>query len=322
VRILVIRCGALGDLVYATSIIDALILEYGKDIVIDFVTTPGSGKVFEFDKRINKVFNLKHKKVPIIFSKDKKTIINHSKSKPYDILINLEHGKQFISLVEKIVATKKVGAYFDNIKIKEKINRGEAIKYYIKSIISEQNLSKACPRVFGSGKKLEIDEYIVISPTNSHINRSGINYRAWEKDKWIELIKKLDKNIVLVGSKGEEWYFDEFRPYPSNVIDLVGKLSIADLVSVIENAKYTICTDSAVGHISAAVNTEVFILMGPNDTITDSPYKCGNNKINIISLNLDCSPCYKTAKMKQCQNNICMKQISVDFVIKSLKRSD
>ena len=61
-KILIIRCGALGDLVYSTSVLDALIFEYGENIQIDFVSTPSSSKLFEYDKRVNKVFILKHKK--------------------------------------------------------------------------------------------------------------------------------------------------------------------------------------------------------------------------------------------------------------------
>lgn len=45
-RALIIRCGALGDLVYATAVIDALRAQYGSDILIDFITTPGTGKLF------------------------------------------------------------------------------------------------------------------------------------------------------------------------------------------------------------------------------------------------------------------------------------
>jgi len=52
-------------LVYATSVIDAMKKEYGDDTVIDFVCTPGSGKLFETDSRVNRVFPLKHKKIPL-----------------------------------------------------------------------------------------------------------------------------------------------------------------------------------------------------------------------------------------------------------------
>ena len=69
---MIIRCGALGDLVYSTSVLDALRFEFGEDVIIDYVSTPAASKLFEYDKRVNKIFHLKHKKIPIIFSSQKK----------------------------------------------------------------------------------------------------------------------------------------------------------------------------------------------------------------------------------------------------------
>jgi ADP-heptose:LPS heptosyltransferase len=326
-RILIIRCGALGDLVYATSVVDAMKLQFGDDTIIDFVCTPGSGTLFTNDNRINIVYPLKHKKVPIWLSNQKKAIIKASKLKPYDILINFEYGKQFESLVNNIVAKKKIGALFDTIQASEKLNRGELQKLYFKSIVSNENLNKSFPKVvYDKFENIKdtynlADKYIIIAPSNSHVNRSGINYRAWENKSWIELIKKLSKDIqvVIVGAKGELEFFKQLQPYPKNTVDLVGQNNIYQLNSVIKYATSVICTDSAVGHISASVDTDVYILMGPNDTIADSPYKSPTNNVNIISLDLPCSPCYKTEVMKNCKDNICMKNISVNMVYKTIK---
>ncbi|QKF72657.1 glycosyltransferase, family 9 [Aliarcobacter faecis] len=325
-KILIIRCGALGDLVYSTSVIEALRFEYGEDIIIDYLSTPGSSKLFESDKRINKVFHLKHKKIPIFFSSQKKAIINYSKKEPYDILINFEMGKPFQSLVKKIVANKKVGWFNENIDIPFELNRGEQQKYFYKSIVSTYNLERSYPKVSIldfkdiQGKFNLEDEYIVIAPSNSHVNRRGINYRAWENSYWIELINYLSKKILIVvlGAKSEDNFFNLLKPYPKNVVDLVGKTNISELNTVIKYAKIVICTDSAVGHISAATNTPVIVLMGPNNTITDSPYSTPYNKVYPISLKLDCSPCYKTEIMKKCKDNICMKNISPKMVINKI----
>ncbi len=147
-KVLIIRCGALGDLVYSTSVIDALIFEYGEDIKIDYVSTPSSSKLFEYDDRVNKVFFLKHRKIPTIFSSQKKAIINESKKEPYDILINFEKGKQFKGLIEKIVARKKIGYFNEDIKT-TKIHKVEACKELYSSIVSKENLNRAFPRLVG-----------------------------------------------------------------------------------------------------------------------------------------------------------------------------
>lgn len=326
-RALILRCGALGDLVYATSVIDALRAQYGEKITIDFITTPGSGKLFDNDPRIHQVFPLKHKKLPIWLSPRKRAIIRYSKAHPYDLFISLEFGKQFKSLIQAIDAKHKTGMGILETTEFQNINRGEATKFYYSDVIDHPILIKAKPILFGKPfaeliSKFSIPKhYIVIAPSNSHNQKKGINYRAWPFEHWRSLIQTLstDTPIVIVGARGEEAFFDHIKPYPKNVIDLVSQLSICELITVVKHARGLICTDSATGHIGAAVDTPTFVLMGPNSPITDSPYKSDTNTIYPISLKLPCSPCYKTEVMKQCQENICMTQITPTMVVESLK---
>lgn len=321
--VLVVRCGALGDLVYATSVIDAIKSEYGEDTIIDFVCAPGVGTLFNVDERVNKVFFLKHKKTPIWLNKDKKNIINYSKEHTYDLLINFEFGKQFKSLLENISADKKIGALIEKIEIPEKIiHMVDISKFIYKNVVSDEVYQNSFPKIIGTPKndifkKYKLPQkYIIVSPSNSHQKRNIINYRAWENNKWAELIDKLSKNIevVIVGNKGEDEFFNKLKPYPSNVIDLVGKTSLVDLIGVIDGACGLVSTDTGTAHMASAVNTEVFALIGPTPADVTGPYKSPTNKVHIISANLECSPCYKTEVMKNCKDNICMKQISVQKV--------
>ena len=327
-KILIIRCGALGDLVYATSVIDALKYEFGEDTIIDFVSTPGSGALFKLDSRINRVFPLKHKKIPIFFSSQKKDIIRESQNAPYDLLINFEFGKQFKSLVEKVIARKKIGALVEDIRIPSEITHMvEKTKYMFKDIVSDEVYNKSFPKLIGTPfhvlkQKFDLPEkYIIISPSNSHQKRNILNYRAWENESWKSLISKLDKEIkvIIVGNKGEDEFFDKLKPYPDGVIDLVGQTPLIDLIGIIEGAVGLVATDTGTAHMASAVNTEVFALIGPTPADETGPYQTPNNKVNIISANLDCSPCYKTEVMKNCTDNLCMKKISVEMIYDSIK---
>lgn len=326
--ILVIRCGALGDLVYATSVIDALKLQFGNETTIDFVCTPGSGSLFSRDPRINRVFPLKHKKIPISFSPQKREIIKHSQKNPYDLLINFESGKQFKSLLCAIVANQKVGHFFTNMSIpKDVIHMVEIAKLSFKDVVSKDIYKLSFPKLIGTPdhelnlEKDLSDRYFIVSPSNSHQKRHILNYRAWQNSSWIELIEKLSRDIevVVVGSKGEDKFFNLLKPYPKNVVDLVGKTSLPDLVTIIKNATGLIATDTGTAHIASATNTEVFALIGPTPAEQTGPYKSPTNKVHIISANLECSPCYKTELMKKCKDNLCMKNISVERVYNSIK---
>ncbi len=328
IRVIIIRCGALGDLVYATSVIDALKLQYGQDTIIDFVCTPGSGTLFNSDKRVNKVFGLKHKKTPIWLSSQKKEIIKASKENPYDILINFEFGKQFTSLVRNIQAKQKIEASVESKKIPSNITHMVDItKYIFKTLVSDEVFNISYPKIVGTAKN-KIDEkynleedYIIISPSNSHQKRNIINYRAWENESWKELIRKLNNEVqvVIVGNKGENEFFDKLKPYPKNIINLVGLTSLVDLIGIISQARGLVATDTGTAHMASAVNTPTFALIGPTPANVTGPYQSPTNKIYIISSNQHCSPCYKTQVMKNCKNNICMKQISVKQVFETIK---
>lgn len=329
--VLVIRCGALGDLVYATSVIDAMKLEYGEDTIIDFVTTPNNISLFSKDTRVNHIYPLRHKKIPIFLSSQKKDVINNSKKQNYDLLINFESGKQFKSLAESIVAKKKIGHFFsDTSCTKEQTHMVDITKAIFKEVVSEKVFNKSFPRLIGTPKD-EIQEkfklnkdYIIISPSNSHQKRNILNYRAWQNDSWIELIEKLSKDIqvVIIGNKGEDEFFDKLKPYPKNVVDLVAKTPLVELIAIIENAKGLVATDTGTAHIASAVNTEVFALIGPTPADVTGPYQSPTNKVHIISTNLPCSPCYKTEVMKNCKDNICMKNITVTQVYDSIKSAN
>jgi len=327
-RFLVIRCGALGDLVYATSIIEAIKKEYGDNSIINFVCTPGSGKLFEKDSRVNRVFPLKHKKIPLWLSSQKKEVVNSSKKEPYDYVINFEYGKQFQDLFKAVKAKNKIDIKDIHIPTDKK-HQVEKIKCVYKDIVSKDVYESSYPKVVGVDKDIVkekfslSDNYFVISPSNSHQKRSILNYRAWVDEKWKELVEKLSKDIevVLIGGKGEESFFEKLKPYPKNVKDLVGKTSVSELIGVIDGAKGLVSTDTGTAHIASAVNTEVFTLIGPTPAYETGPYKTPFNKVHIISLDLECSPCYKTEVMKKCKDNICMKNITVDMVYSKIKES-
>ncbi len=325
--VLIIRCGALGDLVSTTSTIDAMKSEFGEDTIIDFVSTPSNAKLFEKDTRVNKLYPLKHKRIPILLSSDKKNIINISKKTPYDLLINFEFNHHFKTLIDAIHSKKKIGAHIDEINVPiELVQMVEYTKYIFRNVVSKEVYDKSFPRLIGTDKtecktKYDLNEkYIIISPSNSHQKKNGINYRAWENSSWKDLISQLSlkTQVVIVGNKNEDNFFNKLKPYPKNVVDLVAKTSLVDLIGVIEGATALVSTDTGTSHIASAVNTEVFTLIGPTPANRTGPYQSPYNKVHIISANLECSPCYRTEVMKNCKDNICMKEISPDMVYNSI----
>jgi len=324
----IIRSGALGDTVYATSILNALTKQYGDEIKIDWIGAPSAQSLFKNDPRVNHVFIIKHRKVPVWLSPEKRKIVAFSKKNPYDLLINLEsNGPIFNPLAEKTRARYKIGYPFtEPVKSEGPQHMVETIRATYAGIIDDAILKNAYPKLFGSDfnvlkKKFSLPEkYIVINPSNSHTNRSRINYRAWPAEKWKELISTLGKkeNLILIGNRGEEEYFEQLKPYPDNVIDLSAKTNLPELIAVMSHAQALITTDTGPAHIASATSTPVFCLVGPTNPAFTGPYKTLFNEVHIISKNLACSPCYYLPHIKDCTDNICMKEITVEDVMNAL----
>jgi ADP-heptose:LPS heptosyltransferase len=327
--VIIIRSGALGDTVYATAVLDALKRQFGEETIIDWVGTPACLSLFKYDERVHQVFVLKHRKLPAIINLEKRRIISYSKKHAYDLLINLEQGTHFHDLAKKIKATVKIGNPFTKPEpTSAKMHMVEFLRSFYMSVIDQQICTTSYPKLFGAPfalvqKNYSLpDEYIILNPSNSHTKRDKINYRAWPVEKWKELIDKLSEkqNIVLIGNSGEESYFKHLQPYPKTLIDLSGRTGLAELIAVIENAKYMVTTDTGPAHIASATSTPVYCLIGPTNPDLTGPYKTPKNEVYIISKDLECSPCYYLPHRQTCKDNVCMKEICVADVAEAISK--
>jgi ADP-heptose:LPS heptosyltransferase len=323
-RVLIIRCGALGETIFALPVLEALRQQYGENIQIDWVGTPAASALFKLDKRVNQIFHLKHRRFPIMLSKEKRTIIKHSKKYPYDLLINLESGHIFYPLVQKINATHKFGMPYNQIRALPNPHAIDSLKTMYENIVDPAVITNSYPVLYGEDSSLVQQKfnlpskYIVINASTSHHRK--FTHRAWPVEHWEQLIKSLAPiyNLVIIGGRGEETFFEALHPYPSSVIDLVGKSNLSELITIIREAEAIITADTGPSHIASAVNTRTFALFGPSNPKGTGPYPTPFNHIHIITKNLECSPCNATERIKICKDNQCMKQIHPSEVVAAI----
>lgn len=117
--------------------------------------------------------------------------------------------------------------------------------------------------------------------------------KCWSKEKFIQLIEKLIKQfkakIVLVGGYSERYISKEIITiFKTNVVDFTGLLSLKQSAALIEKCNLFIGNDSALIHISVAVDTPIVAIFGPTDPCLYGPY---GSKHIVIRKQLDCSPC-------------------------------
>ena len=324
-RVLVIRAGQLGDTAYASSIIEPLRHHFGENVIIDWVAKRGIGNIFKEDPRIRNIFEIKSRRTPFLLNTPKLRIILYSWQWPYDLVVNLETGSIFNSVVRVIRAKKKIGMPYKFFAEPPESHAVDNLKLIYQSFLDNTDLEYASPSLIGTEpdkvrREFNLpNKYFVLVPANSHLDKSSpINHRAWPIEHWQELMQLMsDEGLqgVIIGGKGESEFFKRFSTLPKNIISLVGQTNFPQLIGLIQGARGVITTDTGPAHIAAAVNTSVYALIGPTNYKRTGPYKTQENQVVILNDNLPCSPCYHTARLKNCSDNLCMQAIKPSDVM-------
>ncbi|NQT75023.1 MAG: glycosyltransferase [Candidatus Omnitrophica bacterium] len=145
----------------------------------------------------------------------------------------------------------------------------------------------------------------------------GINIGgSWKTKRWplecftrlSDMLAKEDIRVVVTASEGERGLVNDFvAAARSKVIDAAGKTTITQLAALIKRCRVFVTGDSAPMHIASSMGTNFIALFGPTDPrMHFEPTEKGI----IIKKELTCSPCYKS----DCRNIRCMGKIGVDEV--------
>tara|TARA_R110002072_G_scaffold1369_17_gene11468 strand:+ start:8830 stop:9837 length:1008 start_codon:yes stop_codon:yes gene_type:complete len=87
-------------------------------------------------------------------------------------------------------------------------------------------------------------------------------------------------------------------------VNLAGKTSLLDVVDLISVCDQVVSNDSGLMHIAAAVGVQTTVVYGSTSPEFTPPL---TDSLDIVSLNLDCSPCFKRScplKHKNCLNQL------------------
>jgi lipopolysaccharide heptosyltransferase II len=145
--------------------------------------------------------------------------------------------------------------------------------------------------------------------------------KRWPIESFQELAKKLIEKsncrIVLLGSETDLELARNFRVFdPEHFLDLVGRTSLEDLVSVIKRLDVLVTGDTAPLHVAAALETKIVSLFGPTDPKRHMPPASGSI---VLTRHLPCQPCYK-GECRNPEKLACLKKISVEEVFQAVSR--
>ena len=158
--------------------------------------------------------------------------------------------------------------------------------------------------------------------------------RRWEPDKFAELGKKLindyDAKILIFGGPDE----NELKKSINDKINsglahnqslnshAVYTENLAQSAAIMKSCKVFVSNDSSLMHVASAMKLNVISIIGPTNPAYIYPW---NTKHKIISLGLDCSPCfiYSPRPLICFRDDVkfkCIKELNVDLVFQAVSK--
>lgn len=316
-KILIIRVGAIGDVVHTTNLIHSIKKAY-PDVQIHYATSSLIKPLIENDKDIQKVWVMNAKFS--LFSSAAKELANEIKQENYDLVINLQpslkmKGVLFLSGVKNVLTYKKSfkvhavkNFWQTGLKAFPNMQEEKDMHLYLptETIENAKNLLKNYPK-----------PYIILNAGGVFAKRQG---RTYPVEKWVELGNKLQEKyngtVILNGAKEDKEVLSPLNEI-KNSVNFIGELSLLDSVGVISQGDLMISGDSGPLHIATALGVKSIGLFG---SMPANRTGCYSNGINVVSKK-SCVPCNRR-KCKYLQKGKiytpCMEEITVDEIINNI----
>lgn len=343
-RILVVRAGAIGDTLMATPLVRAIRRTFPECHLV-FLCSASAFDVVRFNPHINQVIPVAQRHVPAWLSSEKRDIHRKLRALDLDWALVLESHPSFIDLARRGGA-RRIIAYSGD----EHVQGFDSARFDPKKHSIENHLELARPLgLQPDGLQMELNNQPeTIENVARRLEEAGVlssdclvgvhagwggrartpgqtRLRSWPPDRFAEVVRWLVKErgarVALTGSAAD-------RPLTSYIaraagvdsLDLAGELSLLELAALIRCMNAYLTVDSGPAHMAAALNTSLVTLWGPGifeQTAPISPV----NPPRILYHRVHCAPCYGTAAMKTCKDNICMKEIEVVDVKAALEKA-
>jgi ADP-heptose:LPS heptosyltransferase len=227
-------------------------------------------------------------------------------------------AKNFISLVHAAFA-KEEEQPFSKITIPDQeIQLAHAVidpmvKQHLQLRI--ENLAQQAMIPFKHGQQ----RIILINPNASDL----LPQRRWAPERFSELITATHQRwpedlILITGSPAEHTYVEGVRlaAKVKHAINFAGHVRFSELPALYTLSHAMVTNDSGPGHFSSVTDLHTVVLFGP-----ETPALYGSLGKSIpITAQLACSPCVSAANHRKtpCQDNVCMKAITVPQVMNQL----
>jgi lipopolysaccharide heptosyltransferase III len=319
---LIIKLGAIGDVIRTTSILEGLM-----PAKIDWITSELAKPVLSLNPYINNIYIWEER----------------GNLGEYDLVISLEDDQKACELASSIKSKKIIGSYLSDGKITYSNSA-----WFDMSIISKYGIEKA-NQLKKSNRKtyqqhmadllgVDVGGYVFgLTPEEIQYGKKyvralglgagdrviGINTGAGKRwplkslsiEKTIDLIKRLRKELgvvsLILGGPDEK----ERNEIIAKESDMPngGVHSLRDFAAIVNQSQLLLSSDSLALHFGIALRKKIVVFFGPTSPSEIELYGLGAK----VCPDIDCLVCYK----KECDKKPnCMDQLSVDDLFKAVKR--
>ena len=353
-KILVIALSGIGDALMFTPALK-LIAETVPDAEIDvLVMLKGAKDIFERNQNIRNViyFNFlnesKLSSIKFVLSLRKKydASINvyPSNRKEYNI-INFLIGAKKRAGIEYLRKNPQNFGFLNNVRFTEEdtlhnvqTNILLAERLFELSFYDEPDLEfplnkddKEYASSYLNNLRIEEGDFLIGFHPGSATLKNHIK-RRWEPEKFAELGKRLineyNAKILIFGGKEEEKLKNSINEKINSTIQqgqagsyTINTENLPQTAAIIKRCKVFITNDSSLMHVASAMKLTVIAIIGPTNTAYIYPW---NTKYKIVSLGLDCAPCfiYSPRPLICFRDDVkfkCIKELNVDMVYQAVK---
>jgi heptosyltransferase II len=323
--VLVIRLGAMGDIVLATAVLEGLRRRY-PGASLDFVCKARFAGLFAGDPRLRRVIGFDERAAHrglrglLLFCHQ----LRHER---YDCVIDLQGNPRSRMIARGIHARRRLSWPKDTLRRRMLVHGlGRARQYA--SVIARYlatlaplgiDAANARPKLYphrDPSVALPARPFIAVAP--------GAHWptKRWPSERYAELIGRIGNakwDIVLVGDRGDTAAAAAIAgAVPFAVRDLSGKLTLPQLVWTLSRAALVVSNDTGAMHIAEACGVPVIALFGP--TVRDFGFAPWRRESVVIERELSCRPCslHGAARCPKGHHR-CLREITPDDVYRAIK---
>ena len=324
-NILIIRPGALGDLVVTLPTIEA-IRNYFKNARIEIMGYSSfleiakgrfyADTISRFDQADISHLFVDNSRIPASLTK---------KLKGVDLIISFVSDKGQIMVSNLRAAGVKHVIHYEPFP-----SEGEAIHvidHFLRCLdLLGVPYSNKIPKIFLKDEDIVFAENFlndrVDDPKKMLVTvhpGSGNRQKCWPIDRYVELIlwlsEKINAHVLIISGPADRENIEELKVKVKNSFILVDQLPLPIVAAIIKRCNLFVGNDSGITHLAAAVGTPAISMFGPTDPSVWGPR---GERVKIFYRKSPCSPCSFDMR-RNCFSNICLEGVTVEDIISEIR---